>query len=686
MSGAWLFAILLSAAVAPKPPAGKVASKPSAAKPASAVVKKTTVPVTAKTKPKGPPPKAPMAKPAVVRKPVVLKKGAAGHGSVAALRASAPVPAKKTAALRPMVKSRAPAPVVSSQPRLRREEAAPARAPESSGAFQALEEEALAPDPTDPDSERIMRMQETLYSIVHGPVLGRVRVGIRVMEATSGRVFYERRAGVLMDPASNQKVLATATALMRLGATWRFRTEAVGPGPDVDGVIKGDLVLRGSGDPSLVAADLTKLASELASRGVTSIDGGVVADPRRVGSDETALKERTPLRVSRAAVVVRVRPGAKVGAAPSIVVSPMPEAFTIHNRATTRAKGRSKVTVSLSSAGGRMAITVGGRIAIRNPGVVLRRLPPSQPLFAAALLRSALIQEGITVRGEAGILAADKERTAGPVLLAVHESQPLSIMIRRINKDSDNEYADRLLEAVGGELYGGAATSAKGIRALREAITELGLPPAQYVPTNGSGLGHANRITADAMATLLHRIFLDPRFGPEILQSLSVGGVDGTTRNRFRGSLAAERVRAKTGTLNGKSCLSGYVGDGSDILIFSILCDGLRSRRLSAVRDAQVSAVNAMMRYVRGAEGSSAGEDVAPATDLEAGDENLESEEVEGTDPEPGAPPPKGVVPSLDGLLDKALRKVDLPPGVATGAPPTAGPTPASATVTETAP
>ena len=132
--------------------------------------------------------------------------------------------------------------------------------------------------------------------------------------------------------------------------------------------------------------------------------------------------------------------------------------------------------------------------------------------------------------------------------------------MRKINKDSENDYAERVLEAAGAEVYGGAPTEDKGVRLLREVIGELGLPPGSYVPRNGSGLGHANRITADAMAALLRTLYLDPRVGPELLQSLSVGGVDGTTRNRFKGTLAAERVRAKTGTLHGKSCLSGPGG------------------------------------------------------------------------------------------------------------------------------
>ncbi len=111
-----------------------------------------------------------------------------------------------------------------------------------------------------------------------------------------------------------------------------------------------------------------------------------------------------------------------------------------------------------------------------------------------------------------------------------------------------------------------------------------------------------------------------------MMQSLSVGGVDGTTRNRFRGSSAAHRVRAKTGTLTGVSCLSGFVGDGSDVLVFSILVEGHRRRAVTSVRAAQVSAVGAMMGFARKAEGPLPDEEIIPSTDLETGNEADESE------------------------------------------------------------
>jgi D-alanyl-D-alanine carboxypeptidase/D-alanyl-D-alanine-endopeptidase (penicillin-binding protein 4) len=266
-------------------------------------------------------------------------------------------------------------------------------------------------------------------------------------------------------------------------------------------------------------------------------------------------------------------------------------------------------------------------------------------------MRASLASAGITVRDDARVepTPAPRAGRARP-LLGLHESAPLGILLRKINKDSDNDHAERVLEAAGAEVYGGAPTGEKGVHLLREVIGELGLPPSSYVPRNGSGLGHANRITADAMAALLRSLYLDPRVGPELLQSLSVGGVDGTTRNRFKGTLAAERVRAKTGTLRGKSCLSGLVGDGPDVLAFSILVEGLRGRSLAAVRGAQVTCVNAMMQYVRDARGitrapGATGAGAAPnaTPDLEAGQEVSEGEE-ELPPPPPSARP---LVPPL---------------------------------------
>jgi serine-type D-Ala-D-Ala carboxypeptidase/endopeptidase (penicillin-binding protein 4) len=525
---------------------------------------------------------------------------------------------------------------------------------------------------SDFERERTQRLQEALTSIVNGPVLGRLRVGVRVTDIGSGRVLFGQHEEAMMDPASNQKVLATATALLRLGGNWQFHTELAGPIPDGDGVVSGDVILRSNGDPSLRRPHLEDMAAQLAARGVTRINGAVLGDPRRLGADETASGERAPLRVSRSGIEIRIRPGDHDGAPPVVAVRPASELMVVDNRARTGGRGQGRLAVGVATGGGRIRISVTGRIGQRHPGMVIRRVPPNQPLYAAILLRAALQQAGVQVHGPAGLYMAkirEIRRTAigtrtsdtpmaldpapRTTVLAAHDSDPLPILMRRINKDSDNEWAERLLETVGAEIYGGAATPAKGVRALREAIAELGLSTREYVSVNGSGLGHANRITPEAMADLLRRLFLDPRLGPDMLQSLSVGGVDGTTRNRFRGSPAAERVRAKTGTLKGKSCLSGYVGDGNDILAFSIMVQGLRGRALASVRQAQVTAVNAMMRYARGAIGPAPLEEVVPAgVDFETGEDLGDSEsEIETAGAADLEPPPLVPEPSAPRVL-----------------------------------
>jgi hypothetical protein len=178
--------------------------------------------------------------------------------------------------------------------------AAPAR--KASALAEPAENETPVPTADDPKRGRTLALQEALTRLVHGTVLGRLRVGIRVLDMATGNVLFSRRGSVLMDPASNQKVLATATALLRLGSTWRFRTELSGPPPDGDGTIVGDLVLRGSGDPSLRDAHLDAMAEDLARRGAVRVEGRVLGDPRRIGSDEAFVAGRSPVRVGWSAL------------------------------------------------------------------------------------------------------------------------------------------------------------------------------------------------------------------------------------------------------------------------------------------------------------------------------------------------------------------------------------------------
>ena len=212
-------------------------------------------------------------------------------------------------------------------------------------------DETPPPEQNDPDRERILRLQEALTSIVHGPVLGRHargragdRSGHRAAPSSGRRGADADGPGVEPEGAGHHR------GLMRLGADYHFRTELSGPAPDADGVVAGDVVLRGSGDPSLELAELEAMAAELASRGVIRrIEGGVLSDQRRLGVAR-GLGATSARRCGSAArrSMVRVRPGAE-GAAPLVVVRPSIDAIVVRNRAKTQSKARGRIRVTLSN-------------------------------------------------------------------------------------------------------------------------------------------------------------------------------------------------------------------------------------------------------------------------------------------------------------------------------------------------
>jgi D-alanyl-D-alanine carboxypeptidase/D-alanyl-D-alanine-endopeptidase (penicillin-binding protein 4) len=470
----------------------------------------------------------------------------------------------------------------------------------------------------EPDRERILRLQQSLHAILDASPLRRARVGMRVMDARTGRVFFEQNENVLMDPASNQKILASITAFMRLGPQFRFETLIEGPEPNVAGEIPGSVYLSGSGDPSLRMMHIEALADSIFERGVRKIRGDVLSVTAPLGHVVPAKDAKSALQVTGARLSVRVRPAARGRGRPSISVWPASDMVHVRNRAVTRRRGRSRIRVSVELEGRRIVVTVTGRIHARHPGWIARRRPRLSTLYAAVLLRAALEARGIEVTGDASTVGRVPDGINAR--LAVHRSEPLWRLARTINKYSNNDYADRLLEAVGGIVYQAPPSMGLGVRALRETMAELGLPDDAYVPHNGSGLGHQNRISAKAISQVLWMLMHDVRFGPDIMQSLSVGGIDGTTRNRFRGQPVEGYVRSKTGTLNGKSALSGVVGDGDQVLIYSILVDKFRRRRLTQIRNGQVEVVLALWDFIRGVVGETPEDVIEPGVDFETGE------------------------------------------------------------------
>jgi serine-type D-Ala-D-Ala carboxypeptidase/endopeptidase (penicillin-binding protein 4) len=455
-------------------------------------------------------------------------------------------------------------------------------------------------DPNDPHEQRVAKLRERLQELLHDKPLARTRVGVQVMQASDGDVLFAHNAEHAFNPASNTKMLTTAAALSYLGGDYRYHTAVYGAAPDDEGVVHGDVVLRGSGDPSLTVSDVAEIAHALSERGVTRVDGDLVADPRFHDANgmagEGLAAGEGAIILNRNTYAVRVRPG-DVGHGALVDVQPHIDYFAVENSATTVKGRRSRLKIDAYRKGDRLVVVVKGRIAeSRGEYIDARRLPDAS-LLAAYVLKGALADFGVDVSGQ---VRTGLVNGGGVVaLLGEHQSPPLADICKISNKPSNNFVAEAIYRTLGGELYGLPGNLAKGTRAVIDYLGAVGIKPGAYKIVNGSGLTHENRITPSDLALMLRKIYFDLSVAPDFLSSLAVSGIDGTIRNRFLGTDAVGLVRAKTGTLNSVSALSGYVGDKGDVLVFTIFVEGFRNRRVNEVRHAQVQMVEAMLKFLR---------------------------------------------------------------------------------------
>lgn len=454
----------------------------------------------------------------------------------------------------------------------------------------------LVAHPDDPHEQHIAGLRQHLDELLSAAPLSRLRVGVTVVEAQSGDVLYAHNAERAYNPASNTKILTTAAALAALGGNWHWTTALHGPRPDAEGVIHGDVELRGSGDPLLTPKGLGELARGLRERGVTRIEGRLLADGKFRDADrpEVAAGEGA-LVLNRDAYTVRVSPTA-IGDAAAVSIAPaVPEFFSIENHAVT-SKHRTRLQLDVRRDDeGRYVVVVRGRINARR-GTYSRHMHVADGAsYAAVVLREALALFGIEVTGG---VAHGGLRGDAP-LLATHYSDPLADVCRVSNKPSDNFVADSIFKALGRVRYGGAATLEKGARAVLDTLKPFGINPGAVTLVNGSGLTYENRVRPAGIARLLRSVYLDLALAPEFISSLAIGGVDGTLRHRFRGDDMRRLVRGKTGTLSTVSALSGYVARNGRVLVFSILVNDFRPGHVAPIRVAQVQLVRAMMDYLR---------------------------------------------------------------------------------------
>ncbi len=453
-------------------------------------------------------------------------------------------------------------------------------------------------------SSRVEPLRRKLQDLVSGPVLRKLRVGMTVHDARTGDEVFALNSDTPFNPASNTKIFTTAAALSVLGADFRFRTTLWSPAPTTSasspGTLDGNVFMQGSGDPSLQPADVVDLAQDLARRGIQQIEGDIILDGEfRDESDLVRGSSSQPqgggaLMLNRDGYRVRVVAGS-VGRAAHVTIEPSSPFFMLHSSVKTVSGKRTRLSVDSHRKDGRLIVEVRGRIGSKKGRAAVKRRIPDSREWISATMATALRDAGILHHGNIRIGTPP----VGPLrLIAEHRSQPLSEICRVVNKDSNNFVADVVWKTLGSVRYGLPQSLEKGARAVTEWLVPLGFRPERLHLVNGSGLTYENRVRPIDVGKLLLKLYHSLELGPEFMQSLAVGGIDGTIHHRFRGQ-SYGLVRGKTGTLNGVSVLSGYVGAHPGVLVFTIFIEGFRAKRLQQVRQLQAQIVEVLLRHIR---------------------------------------------------------------------------------------
>jgi D-alanyl-D-alanine carboxypeptidase/D-alanyl-D-alanine-endopeptidase (penicillin-binding protein 4) len=451
------------------------------------------------------------------------------------------------------------------------------------------------------------RLREELQSIWGSRILRRGVTAIYVVDAKSGNELYSIHADDKLNPASNVKLISTATVLDALGPEWRYVTRLFGPAPTADGTLHGSLYLHGSGDPLFGRAALDELARKIAARGIKRVEGDVVLS-------DSLLRDT----LSGSTIEVVVDGGGKPGSAPTFSVRPATTFVEVVSKATISTKRRAQLTASSRIIddpvnGARLRIELGGSIR-RGQRRTIARPVERRSSFTAHALREALRVAGVELTGQPR-LASFEDYTADagqhgylPITLASHSSAPLRELVAQVNKRSINWLADRLVMTAGAELEGAAPSINLGVKAMKSWLKRAGLNPDELVVDTGSGLSYATKLSARQLVRVLR--FASGNLaeaapatsgldGDTYRQTLSVGGVDGTLRGRFTRALKGA-VIGKTGTLTGCIALTGLVSaaGNDEALCFSIVTNGNRHNARTSVRREHDEMVVAMRRYL----------------------------------------------------------------------------------------
>ncbi|MDO8461331.1 MAG: D-alanyl-D-alanine carboxypeptidase/D-alanyl-D-alanine-endopeptidase [Deltaproteobacteria bacterium] len=367
-----------------------------------------------------------------------------------------------------------------------------------------------------------------------------VSVQVASIEGNKTDILFEHNPHLLLNPASNVKLVTSGASLALLGPDHSFPTRFYSAEEPQKGWVD-HLWIKGFGDPLLINEEISKIVNHLALGGLRGVQKGIFVD--------TGFFDRNSKMTYFSEATNRL--------------------YTLFTGALSFNFNRRAKWMAMKNSRHRSRFAKQEEAYGDEPGLAELGSEKSwDPGFATGqAFKEQLSAAGIPVVGS--VRLATVPDTA--VLLYEHRSPPLSEIVRALNKFSNNFIAEQLVKTMGAVQFGPPGSTTSGIRVMEDYLSSLGIPPKTYALENGSGLSLGNRLSAAQFVQVLSQAYRDPHYASSYLSSLSIAGIDGTMRRRYKSSPLRSQVLGKTGSLAYVHCLSGYLIANEHPFAFSIL-------------------------------------------------------------------------------------------------------------------
>jgi D-alanyl-D-alanine carboxypeptidase/D-alanyl-D-alanine-endopeptidase (penicillin-binding protein 4) len=483
-------------------------------------------------------------------------------------------------------------------------------------------------------AQTLSELQAKIQSRLSRPEVRRGQIGLKIVSLNTGKVIFEQNGEKYLMPASNMKNFTVAAAMEKLTPDFRFVTSVYAPSqPDASGTIKGDLRIFGRGDVSISTAfnngdyykGLDNLVDKIVAAGIKRVEGDLIGDesyfrgspiPGDWEYDDLQWyygAEISALPINDNAVDLTVRPG-PIGYACTVKLLPLNPVMRINNRCTTTGSGTAK-TLQVDKKPNQNILDLTGTLPVGDNGFS-GSIAMSHPaeLFVA-LLKQRLQEKGVAVTGQTRTINAPIIASAPPPFeIARLESPTFNTIAAKTMKPSQNMYTETILWTLGEksreELTAKAVTASTsgvagnppsgnsdvlGLGVTKSFRQQIGIPDDAVIQHDGCGLSRHDLITPSAVVQLYTYMAKQSKFSQAWRDALTIAGVDGTLRNRFKGTAGAGNVRGKTGTIDQVSALSGYLTTaGGEPVVFSVVVNGVPDggTRVALIDEIILSVVN----------------------------------------------------------------------------------------------